>query len=95
MDTLAVRIESILADDDKELPQLNLGSSEQQLGQVVLLLVAVPALSLPPLFHTFGKNLSWAVFLLALYLSSVFLVLQYRLQWLLYLSQQVHARVRV
>lgn len=96
MASFTAPIENVLLTDDLNRSQV-LGDSERQVGQTVLVLVATPAILVPLFFQHFKKKTHFGILVLAALFISIFYILQYRLGWILALSERlkIHERIRI
>lgn len=94
-DFIEARVEQVLRDDDSDPVTESLGSFEQKVAQVVLLISSAPTLLAPFAYHYFRKNLYQLVLILLACIVAIFLIVQYRFTWILELvdrfDQVIHA----
>lgn len=91
MAALAKHIETVLAQDEADVVKESFGDSDKNIARCVLFLTALPALVAPLLVQAYEKKVYWIVFCLALYLATLFYIIQFRLHWLLHLSHTIHS----
>lgn len=95
----AARLEEILTADESDRVQEALGASERNVAQTVLVLASIPSLTIPVLFQLLRKNVYVGVLVLAACLTSFFFIIQYRLDWIIILTDRLktlyYERIRI
>lgn len=97
MASLTSPIENVLLADDLNRVQQDLGDSERQVGHTVLVLVATPAILVPLGIQHFKQKIHLGILILATLFLCIFFIIQYRLGWILALSERLklHERIRI
>lgn len=84
--SLSHQIESTFVQDDLDTVKEKFGDTEQHVASATLLLVSVPALSIPLLFKALRKSIYIAIILLASVLTIVWFIIQNRFDLIILLS---------
>lgn len=82
-------LEDILQQDQNDYSSLPFGASEQHVASTLLILATIPSIGIPSLSKIFKKNIQFSLFLSAAFIIGTYFVIQYRFNWIIYLTHQL------
>lgn len=82
-------IEVTLSLDDSDPAPETFGSSEKEVARAILILIGIPSIAIPTLFHALRKNIYIAFAIVFLHIVFVFAIIQYQFHIILWISEHI------